>query len=339
MIITFLLIIFAFYVTRASNIASNENEQNQNSKWFSSFSFFNFCCTNTINDEEILLHRKKATSKALTQRNWNTEFERYAFFLMIADYLSIPEIEKLSQCNWKMYIHLKSELIDFNQYLCDTCLMHFVCNGKVLRNDKVRQKLQLFINGIYKWNKYNNSIQQMFHDTQIILSIENKLNDPLLLHELLLIYEDSYNYPLLPKPLLHFYLAKENFRPYFSAEKKLKYIPKNHRLILYQEKVHDVRNIHLPLFFAVFINSKFTELLDPFNGFTQFHYASNSRAPIKFEYVLKNNQAVLISWSPAVHIIVHPTTGQDLHTHFSITLMVDRNGQSTQTQSYRKVGM
>jgi hypothetical protein len=146
--------------------------------------------------------------------------------------------------------------------------------------------------------------------------IGQSMNEIYMTHEFLLLYEQIYHYPLLPKTIVDFYFANDKFKTQFSKESELEYHSTNHQLVFNKEII--ISNIKLPLFFAIFFDGIFGFQLNPFDkqctielidNIIIFHYEFALCLMGFFKKTIRRNK-----------FIKNPMINQSIETHFSVQM-------------------
>jgi hypothetical protein len=146
--------------------------------------------------------------------------------------------------------------------------------------------------------------------------IGQSMNEIYMTHEFLLLYEQIYHYPLLPKTIVDFYFANDKFKTQFSKESELEYHSTNHQLVFNKEII--ISNIKLPLFFAIFFDGIFGFQLNPFDKQCTIEFIDNIIIfHYEFAFLRLESQ---IMWSPDTIFIKNPMINQSIETHFSVQM-------------------
>jgi hypothetical protein len=253
--------------------------------------------------------------KRKRSKRWNNELQKYAFFLMIAHYLSMPDLLEFSLCSSKIHFNLHLKLCEFNQYLIDTCMLNFLLKNdeeEVLSNNDVRKRMINKIKFVYSWSdiKYLKPILEFF-GRDILKGQE--LCENYMAHQFLLNYEQISHYPLLPKDIVDFYLASDKFETQFSQESKLEYQRENHQLIFDNETI--ISDIKLPLFFGIFFDGVFTLRLNTFDNQCKINFLDN-KVMFYYELGTRSLLEIEVTWSPEIFVIIH----QNIESHFSVQM-------------------
>jgi len=317
------LLITSVVIVLSSDITSYVAQKKQVQK--SWFAFFTPCsCTDTSHNQDettemnfIRIERRKRNPQTRARRShlleysylgekWNNALQKYAFFVMIADYLSIPDLQEFSLCNSRMNRNLHLELCEFTQYLIDSLMLNFLLKGDesiILSNYEVRQRIIGKIKSVTKCTKIKYLKDNHYYDHKMIQY------ELYMAHEFLLLYEHNYQFPSLPKVLVDFYLARDKFQTQFFWS-NLEYNSANHELLFNNGSI--MSNIKFPLFFSIFINGIFTVRFNPFYADCVKFLSHNSAI---FHYTI--SICMTNHHGEPLEIQIHAQSQKNRETHFS----------------------